>query len=227
MEVKKNDKANIELTKGTYFNLGLLVALSVSLIAFEWSGSPMGSNEYDPGDGEILETEIIQRTTQDKDKAKEKPKMPDIIETFEIFDNDVYIDDTFNIDDIFRMEEEIPIRIIIEDEPDVKEDEVFVVVEEMPGFQGGDKNTFARWVQSNVIYPKVPAENGIQGKVFVEFIVEADGSVSNARVTRKVDPALDNEALRVINSSPEWVAGKQQGCPVRVRFTITVNFKLQ
>ncbi|MEE4115591.1 MAG: hypothetical protein V2I37_05455, partial [Marinilabiliaceae bacterium] len=167
MEVKKNDKFNIEKTKGIYFNLGLLVALSVSLIAFEWSGSPTGSNEYDLGGGEILESEIILRTIQEQDKPEKTPKMPQIIETFEIFDNDVFIDDTFNIDDIFRIDEEIPFRIIIEDEPLVKEDEVFVVVEEMPGFRGGDKNTFARWVQSNVIYPHVPAENGIQGKVFV------------------------------------------------------------
>ena len=227
MEVKKNNKVNIEKTKGIYFNLGLLIVLCISLIAFEWSSGTIGSNEYDLGDGEILVTEIIQRTTQDQDKPKEAPKMPDIIETFEIFDDDVLIDDTFNIDDIFRIEEEIPFKIIIEDEPDVKEDEVFVVVEDMPSFRGGDKNTFARWVQSNVHYPQIPAENGIQGKVFVEFIVEPDGSVSNAKVTRNVDPALDNEALRVITNSPEWVAGKQQGTPVRVRFTITVNFKLQ
>ena len=97
----------------------------------------------------------------------------------------------------------------------------------MPTFLGGDKNTFARWVQKNVVYPQVPAQNGVSGKVFIGFIVEPDGSVSNVEVSRSVDPALDNEAVRVIRNSPEWVPGKQMGTPVRVRFTITVNFQLR
>lgn len=230
MEVKKNDKVNIEKTKGLYFNLGLLIVLSLSLIAFEWSGGPNGINEYYSGDGEVLDTEIIQRTTQDQEKPREKPKMPNIIEIFEIVDNDVLLNDSIVFpDDDTKIDEKIPFykTIRIEDEPDFKEDDVFVVVEEMPKFKGGDKNTFARWVQSNVHYPQIPAENGVYGKVFVEFIVEPDGSISNINVTRNVDPDLDAEAVRAISNSPKWLAGKQQGTPVRVRFTITVNFQLQ
>ncbi|MDZ7738380.1 MAG: M56 family metallopeptidase [Bacteroidales bacterium] len=107
------------------------------------------------------------------------------------------------------------------------EDEIFVVVEDMPTFQGGDVNKFREWVQSNVSYPVIAAENGIQGKVFVMFVVEPDGSVSTAEIMRGVDPSLDNEVISTVESSPPWSPGKQRGENVRVRFSITVNFQLQ
>ncbi len=107
------------------------------------------------------------------------------------------------------------------------EDEIFVVVEDMPTFRGGDVNKFREWVQSNVSYPAIAAENGIQGKVFVMFVVEPDGSVSTAEIMRGADPSLDNEVLNVVESSPPWSPGKQRGENVRVRFSITVNFQLQ
>lgn len=105
-------------------------------------------------------------------------------------------------------------------------EEVFVVVEDMPTFQGGDVNKFRAWVQSNVTYPAVAVENSIEGKVFIMFVVEPDGSVSNAEIMRGVDPSLDSEAIRVVESSPLWSPGKQRGANVRVRFSITVNYQL-
>lgn len=108
-----------------------------------------------------------------------------------------------------------------------QEEEIFIVVEDMPLFDGGDINHFRNWVQKRVQYPKIAAENGIQGKVFIMFVVEPDGTVTNVEIIRGVDPSLDNEALRVVNESPVWSPGKQRGTPVRVRFSITVNFQLQ
>ncbi|MFO7755366.1 MAG: energy transducer TonB, partial [Bacteroidales bacterium] len=107
------------------------------------------------------------------------------------------------------------------------EDEIFVVVEDMPTFRGGDVNKFRDWVQMNVTYPPIAVENGIQGKVFIMFVVEPDGTVSNAEIMRGVDPSLDKEAIRVVESSPTWSPGKQRGETVRVRFSITVNFQLE
>ena len=107
------------------------------------------------------------------------------------------------------------------------EDAIFVVVEEMPKFMGGDVNLFRNWVQNNVIYPEIAIENGIQGKVYIMFVVEPDGSVSNASIVRGVDPSLDNEVTRVVESSPLWTPGKQRGKTVRVRYSITINFQLQ
>lgn len=105
--------------------------------------------------------------------------------------------------------------------------DVFVVVEQMPTFMGGDVNYFRKWVMENVKYPEIAVANGIQGKVFVAYVVNEDGSVSDIEILRVVDPVLDNEAIRVVSSSPLWKPGKQGGKIVRVRFSITVNFQLQ
>lgn len=105
--------------------------------------------------------------------------------------------------------------------------EIFVVVEDMPRFNGGDLNDFRDWVQRNVQYPKIAADNGIQGKVYIMFVIEPDGSVSNVSIMKGVDPALDQEAVKAVENSPKWEAGKQRGAPVRVRFAMTVNFQLQ
>jgi periplasmic protein TonB len=107
------------------------------------------------------------------------------------------------------------------------EEQVFMVVEEMPSFGDGGSNAFRNFVSQNMKYPDVAAENGIQGRVFVQFVVEADGRLTNVRVLRGVDPALDKEAVRVIESSPKWNPGKQRGKPVRVSYTFPITFVLQ
>ncbi|MEE4114622.1 MAG: M56 family metallopeptidase [Marinilabiliaceae bacterium] len=103
----------------------------------------------------------------------------------------------------------------------------FVVVEEMPTFMGGDVNKFREWVQQNVKYPEIAVKNGIQGKVFVLFLVNPDGSVSDINIMRGVDPVLDHEVIRVVKTSPLWVPGKQKGTEVAVKMSITVNFQLE
>ncbi len=220
MEVKKNDRVNIETTKGIYFQFGLVIVLSLSLIAFEWSSGPRGPNEFDMDNWQTLDPDIIPNTEWPDEQPEIKPEMPKITEIFEIIDNDITAEDPFKIiDDLFKIDEEIPINLYVPiEETEIEEDIPFVIVEDMPTFRGGDKNKFARWVQNNVHYSQVPAENGVQEKVFVEFVVEPDGTVSNVMVVRNVDPALDAEAVRVISNSPKWVAGKQLGAPVRVRF---------
>ncbi|MFP4526634.1 MAG: energy transducer TonB, partial [Bacteroidales bacterium] len=105
--------------------------------------------------------------------------------------------------------------------------EIFMKVEDMPEFRGGGINAFRDYIQKNLKYPSVAAENGIEGTVFVKFVVDEDGSISNAEVLRGVDPALDEEAVRAIRDAPEWEPGKQRGKPVRVQFTIPIVFKLQ
>ena len=104
------------------------------------------------------------------------------------------------------------------------ESEVFAVVEEMPKFPGGNVQ---KWISKHIKYPMIAQENNIQGKVFVQFVIEKDGSVSNVKVTRSVDPSLDKEAIRVIQSMPKWTPGKQRQKPVRVSFTVPINFQLQ
>lgn len=106
-------------------------------------------------------------------------------------------------------------------------DEVFFIVEEMPGFQGGGQDAFRRYIAENLHYPEAAVENGIAGRVFVQFLVKADGSVADAKIARGVNPLLDEEALRVVMSSPAWMPGRQRGQAVDVAFTFPINFVLQ
>ena len=107
-----------------------------------------------------------------------------------------------------------------------EEQQVFVVVEEMPEFPGGEL-ALRTYIAKAIVYPTVAQENGIQGKVFVTFVVNKDGSVSNAKIARGVDASLDAEALRVVSTLPKWKPGKQRGVPVRVSYTVPISFKLQ
>ena len=107
-----------------------------------------------------------------------------------------------------------------------EEQQVFVVVEEMPEFPGGEI-ALRTYIAKAIVYPTVAQENGIQGKVFVTFVVNKDGSVSNAKIARGVDASLDAEALRVVSTLPKWKPGKQRGVPVRVSYTVPISFKLQ
>lgn len=121
----------------------------------------------------------------------------------------------------------VKIVTFADEEEEAVEEEIFVVVEEMPVFEGGDINAFRNYIEKNIKYPESAADNGIQGKVIVSFIVEPDGKVTNVKVVRGIDPALDKEAVRVIESSPKWQPGKQRGKPVRVNLTFPVVFKLE
>jgi TonB family protein len=106
------------------------------------------------------------------------------------------------------------------------EEPVFVVVENQPSFEGGDLNTFVAYIQKHLKYPPEAAQSGIEGKIFISFIVDSTGNVADIRVLRGVDSLLDKEAVRVISHSPQWKPGFQRGKPVNVQFTVPVNFKL-
>ena len=110
--------------------------------------------------------------------------------------------------------------------PKEEESKVFDVVEQMPSFPGG-QTALMQWLSSNISYPVIAAENGVQGRVIVQFVVEKDGSISDVQVVKSVDPSLDKEAARVVSKMPTWIPGKQNGAAVRVKYTVPVTFKLQ
>ncbi len=109
----------------------------------------------------------------------------------------------------------------------VEEEPVFFIVEEMPSFQGKGEDGFRQYIAKNLRYPEIAAENGISGRVYVQFAVNSKGQVVDAVVVRGIDPALDQEALRVVTSSPRWEPGRQRGTPVKVQFTFPINFILE
>ncbi len=118
-------------------------------------------------------------------------------------------------------------EVIAQPEPPKEEEtKVFDVVEQMPSFPGGP-SALMQYLGSNIKYPVVAEENGVQGRVVCTFVVERDGSITDVRVVKSVDPSLDREAVRVVKSMPKWIPGKQNGSAVRVKYTVPVTFRLQ
>lgn len=116
--------------------------------------------------------------------------------------------------------------IVQQEPPKVEENKIFDVVEQMPTFPGGDA-ALMKYLRDNIHYPTVAAENGVQGRVVVGFVVEKDGSITDVNILKGQDPSLDKEAMRVVKSMPKWIPGKQNGSSVRVKFQVPVQFRLQ
>ena len=229
MKAKKTPKADLERNKVIFFELGLILALSFVLIAFEWTSTKLSSSEMLMAEDQKFEEEIIPITRQKQAQPQKPPEPPKVVEYFQIVDDDIELEHELTLEDT-EIDQDTEIEFIefeINSEAEEEEEaEIFVAVEEMPSFHGKGANSFLEWIGKNLLYPEIALENGIEGRVFVYFVVEPNGNVSNVRVLRAVDPALDAEAIRVVRASPKWYPGKQRGKPVRVGFTFPIKFKL-
>ncbi len=227
MEIKKTDKANLEKSRGIFLQLGYVVALGIVLLAFEWGSRPSDLNSLGELGDMDLEEEIIPITRQ-QNEPPPPPPPPQTTEVINIVEDDVEIEDELILDDTEADQDtEIDIVEFDEEDEEVNEQEVFFVVEDMPTFQGQSSDAFRIYIQQNLKYPIIAQENGISGRVFVQFDVNGKGDITNVIVVRGVDPSIDKEAIRVVKSSPKWTPGKQRGRPVRVRFTFPIVFQLQ
>jgi protein TonB len=177
---------------------------------------------------EAIEEEVIP-VTEEMPPEEVPPPEVTVTDLFEIVEDDVVLDSEVKFEDDETSEDkvvEIYAPVINAEEEEVEE-EIFVIVEDMPTFKGGDINRFREWVQKRVRYPELAAENGIQGRVFITFVVETNGTVSNVSITRSVDALLDEAAKEAVAASPKWEPGMQRGRPVRVRYSIPIIFQLQ
>jgi protein TonB len=229
MELKKSDKADLERKKGMFLEIGLVVTLAVILVAFEWTKGE-GKNDNSDVVQEIqFEDEMMQITRREEPKPEPKPEQPKVAEVLDIVDDDVQIEDDFDFDMEATDDSQYDFTSMIgDDEENIQEEEVFYIVEDMPTFNGGDPATeFRKYIAQNLRYPEIAAENGISGRVIVQFAVNKTGQVVDANIVRSIDPALDKEAIRVVMSSPKWTPGKQRGKAVKVLFTFPINFVLQ
>lgn len=227
MEVKKTDKANLEKSRGMFLQLGYVIVLGIVLLAFEWGTRPSELNSLGQLEDLDLEEEIIPITRQNQPPPPPPPP-PQTTEVINIVEDDVEIEDELILDDTEADQDtEIDIVEFDEDEEEVDEEQIFFVVEDMPTFQGQDNSAFRVYIQQNLKYPIIAQENGVSGRVFVQFDISVSGEVTNIVVVRGVDPSLDREAIRVVKSSPKWTPGKQRGRPVKVRFTFPIAFQLQ
>ena len=227
-EVKKSPKANIETLKLTSILMGVVVAVSVLFFAFEWSSQTKKLDESIIVQDVLAEEEIEITRRDPTPPPPPPPPAPETPEIIQVVEEKVETRIEINTEDDAskrQMEAYVPPP---PPKPKVEEvtEEIFVVVEEQPEFPGGN-TAMMKFLSDNIKYPVIAQENGIQGRVITNFVVERDGSITDVQVVRGVDPSLDKEAIRVIQSMPKWKAGRQRGSAVRVRFTLPVVFRLQ
>lgn len=230
MEVKKSPKADLENKKLLFREIGFVVVLAIVLLAFEWSSTEKEELMDLTQETVAIEEEIIPITQEQQEIPPEMPKIPVLSDVIDIVDDDIVVKDDLFID----LEDNANLGVDIIDyvaqvEEEVVEEEVipFALVETKPMFQGGDANNFSRWVATHLQYPEIAKENGVQGKVTLQFTVNTDGTVSNVKVLRGVDASLDKEAVRLVSSSPKWTPGKQRDRAVKVSYTFPVIFQLR
>ncbi len=227
MEVKKSPKADLENKRSLFLMLGLVLALGIILAAFEYKTSPKKADSLGQIEMQEVEDEIIPITRELE--VPPPPPPPQVIEVLTIVDDDVDIEDELIIDDTEVTEGmviDVAPVVSTKKEEEEEDTQVFFIVEDMPEFPGGEA-ALRQFLATAVKYPVIAQENGIQGRVYVTFVVNTDGSITDARIARGVDASLDKEALRVVNTLPKWKPGKQRGKPVRVSYTVPINFVLQ
>jgi protein TonB len=225
MEIKKSFKADLENKRVLFVEIGIVSALAIMLLAFEWTSQPMDNQLLMAAQAGEMDEEIIPITRQQPEQPPPPPPPPQVIEVINIVEDNVDIEE-FDFDDM-EADEDMSIDFVPFEEEEEAEEEVFFIVEDMPQFQGGGKEKFREYIAHNLQYPAIAAENGISGRVFVQFAVNNRGEVVDVIVVRGVDPALDKEAVRVVKTSPKWTPGKQRGRPVKVQFTFPIVFVLQ
>lgn len=227
MEIKKSPKADLEGKKGIFFEVGLALALAILLFAFEWKSSSEEVSQFQTVAEEQIEEEIIPITQQMLKPPPPPPAAPKLSDLLNIVEDESSIDEELEIEDADDESENRDVPDVTDfgpyDGEDTGDEDIFMVVEDMPQFPGG---SVTKWINKNVKYPPLAQENGIQGKVFIKFVIEKDGSVTDVQVARGVDASLDKEAVRVIKAMPKWKPGKQRGKAVRVSYTLPINFQL-
>lgn len=224
MEAKKNPKADLTKKSGLFLNIGFVLSLLFVIAAFEWR-SYEKSDLLDLGQvNDDFEEMTEVPLTQQPPPPPPKVQQPEIIEV----PDEEEIEEEIEVDLDVEITEETEIEEIVFEEPVEEEetDEIFQIVENPASFKGGI-GAFYTYVQKNMKYPSQAQRMGLEGKVFVEFVVGKDGKITDVKVLRGIGAGCDEEAIRVLKNSPAWTPGKQRGRPVRQRMVLPITFKLQ
>ena len=227
MEIKKSEKADLEKGKGTSILIGFVMALAVMFVALEWTEREVEDNSdlYMARETTITE-EMVPITLPEKKTVPPPPAAVAKADIIKIVEDDADIEEDIMVSTEDQVEwvdlDEVD---YIEVEPEPEEEEVFMVVEDAPEFPGGI-NALLEYLKKNIKYPAICRDNNIQGRVIVSFVVNKDGKIVDPEVVKGVNPSLDKEALRVISTMPNWKPGYQRGKPVRVKYSVPVNFRL-
>ena len=224
MEPKKYEKADLENKKTYFFEVGLILALLIVFAAFEYKTYDKITIDIQQRVVDDTPEEIIPIT--EHKPPPPPPPPPKQVTQIKIVEDDVEVEDEIDIDveadDDTEVEEYIP----VEEEEEIVEAEIFTVVESMPEFPGGTGELY-KYLGQSIKYPPLAKESGIQGRVFVNFVVEPNGSISNVKILRGIGGGCDEEAMRVVKAMPSWKPGKQRGKAVRVSYNLPIKFTLQ
>lgn len=227
MEEKKSKKADLEGKKTIFLEIGFVITLLLVWGAFEFSTK--AEKAEDLGTVEFTEdvVEEIPITRQEQIELPPPPPQQTVADIIEVVDDKIEINEDLTIDEADENTA-VEIQEIVEVAPVEEEEEEaapFVIVEDMPEFKGGDK-ALLKYIAEHVVYPEIAKENDIQGTVYVKFVVNEKGKVTNVGLLRGVDPLLDKEAIKVIESLPDWKPGKQSGKNVKVSMQVPIKFQL-
>ena len=226
MEEKKSPKANLENKKLMFTQIGMIIALLVAWLAFEHKSYDKREIDASLLNREVVIDEEMVEITKQEEQKPQPVEVPKQTTQLEIVQDDVEVEDidiNAEVEQNEVIEDYVPVEV---EEEEVVEQEIFKIVEEMPSYPGGEQKLM-EYVAKNIKYPQIARETGIQGRVYVNFVVEPDGSVSNVSVLRGIGGGCDEEAIRVVTNMPKWKPGKQRGKAVRVQYMLPVNFKLQ
>jgi protein TonB len=229
MNAKKSFFADLENKRPIFMEAGMIITLSIVLVAFNWKSYDKAIlTNFQRAEMDIPEE--MAQITQQKPPELPKVNIPPVMANISIVEDGDAVDDDFifsaEIDPMDEVEAYVPpVRQMVE-EAAVDEEEIFTVVESYPEFPGGEAALY-NFLGKNLRYPDMAKETGISGKVYVTFIVEKDGSITDVKLARGIGGGCDEEALRVVNLMPKWTPGKQRGIPVRVRYIFSVKFTLE
>lgn len=220
MEAKKSPEADLEKRKGSFMLIGLLTALAITLVAFEWTAFEGKIEDLGKLQMEFLEEEVIPASAT---PPPPPPPPPAPTTVLEIVEDDVVVEEKEQIDQEVKEDTEIKFE---QKEEEVVEEQIFTIVEDMPAFPGGEAELF-KYLGKAIKYPQMAQDAGISGVVYVTFVVGKDGKISDAKVLRGIGGGCDEEALRVVRAMPTWKPGKQRGKPVTVQYNLPIRFTLR
>lgn len=223
MEEKKTPKADLNKKTGLYLSIGLVISLALVTLAFEWK-SYDDTGLVDLGQVESDFEDVMEiPPTEQPPPPPPKIVQPEIIEVpdEEEIEEDIEIDLDVEITEDTQIEE-----MVFEEAPEEEAtDEIFMVVEDQPEPQGG-MQAFYEYVGKNLKYPSQARRMGVEGKVFVQFVVNTDGSLTDVQAIKGIGAGCDEAAVEVVKNAPKWKPGKQRGRAVRVRMVLPITFKL-
>ncbi len=222
MEPKKNPKIDLSKKTGMFLNIGMAASLFLIIVAFEWrsydDAGIMDLGNVDDDFEDILEIP----PTEQPPPPPPKVQVPEIIEV----PDEEEIEEEIEVElDVEVTEETVVEEIVFEEAPEEENvDEIFTIVEESASFPGG-LQAWAKFLQKELKYPRQAQRMGIEGRVFIQFIVERDGSLTDIKVVKGIGAGCDEEAVRVLKNSPKWKPGKQRGKAVRQKYIQNIMFK--